>query len=115
LKKLPVEQLTAREIGAAAEAGDALALEIWQGVGEKLGDALAIFVDILNPERIVIGSIYQRCERFVAPAMHAAIRREALPDSSRDCAIVPAKLGDEIGACAAVAIAEYHLAAKVRG
>ena len=40
---------------------------------------------------------------------HRARRlREALPDSARDCAVVPAQLGDEIGACAAVAIAKYH-------
>ncbi|MDB6167930.1 MAG: hypothetical protein JWM88_794 [Verrucomicrobia bacterium] len=110
LGKIPAEQLSAREIGLAAEAGDALALEIWHAVGEKLGAALAIFIDVLNPERIVIGSIYQRCEKFIAPAMHAVIRREALPDSARDCRILPAALGDEIGACAAVAIAKYRLA-----
>ena len=109
LKKLPCEELTARAVGVAAEAGDTLALAIWREVGERLGSALALFIDVLNPERIVIGSIFQRCEKFIAPSMHAVIKREALPDSARDCAVVPAKLGDEIGACAAVAIARYHL------
>ncbi|MDB6128071.1 MAG: hypothetical protein JWM35_1967 [Verrucomicrobia bacterium] len=109
LKKISPEKLTAREVGLAAEAGDALALAIWREVGERLGAALALFIDVLNPERIVIGSIYQRCEKFIAPSMNAVISREALPDSARDCSIVPAKLGDEIGACAAVAIARYHL------
>ena len=108
LKKITADQLTARAVGVAAEAGDALALAIWREVGGRLGEALAVFIDVLNPERIVIGSIYQRCERFIAPTMNAVIAREALPASARDCAIVPAKLGDEIGACAAVAIARYH-------
>jgi glucokinase len=112
LKQLPPDQLTARELGRAAEAGDALALAIWREVAERLGEALAWFVDILNPERIVIGSIYQRCERFIAPGMQAVINREALPDSARDCRVVPAVLGDEIGAYAAVAIARYHGGAK---
>ncbi len=76
---------------------DALALAIWREVGERLGEALALFIDVLNPERIVIGSIYQRCERFIAPAVKSVIAREALPDSARDCAIVPAQLGDELG------------------
>jgi glucokinase len=100
--------VTARDLGVAAEQGDEFALQVWREVGEKLGEALAVFIDILNPERIVIGSIYQRCERFIAPAMQAVIKREALPDSARDCAVVPAALGDEIGSCAAVAIARYR-------
>ncbi len=107
LKKIPADKLSARDVGTAAEAGDALALAIWQEVGERLGQALALLIDVLNPERIVIGSIYQRCERFLAPAVKAVIAREALPDSARDCAIVPAQLGDELGSCAAVAIARY--------
>jgi len=108
LKKFAADQLTARAVGTAAEAGDVLALAVWREVGQRLGEALALFIDVLNPERIVIGSIYQRCERFIAPAMNTVIAREALPASARDCVVVPAKLGDEIGACAAVAIARYH-------
>ncbi|MBS0632289.1 MAG: ROK family protein [Verrucomicrobia bacterium] len=110
LKKIPLEKLTTRDVGLAAEAGDALALDIWRETGERLGEALALFIDVLNPERIVIGSIYQRCEKFLAPAMQAVIAREALPDSARDCAVVPAQLGDELGSCAAVAIARYKAA-----
>ncbi len=108
LKDRPADQLTARSVGEAAAAGDALALALWREVGERLGEALAMFIDVLNPERIVIGSVYQRCERFIAPAMQAVIAREALPDSARDCRVVPAVLGDEIGSYAAVAIARYH-------
>lgn len=108
LQKVAPEQLTARAVGEAAAAGDALALSIWGEVGEKLGEALALFIDLVNPERVVIGSIYQRCEKFIAPAMRAVINREALPDSARDCEVRPAELGDEIGSYAAVAIARYH-------
>lgn len=108
LKQLVPEKLTAQEVGRAAEVGDALALAIWHEVGERLGEALAVLIDILNPERIVIGSIYQRCERFIAPSMQTVIAREALPDSVRDCAVRPAMLGDGIGSYAAVAIARYH-------
>ncbi len=108
LKAVAVDRLTARVVGEAAADGDDLALEIWGEVGERLGEALAVFIDILNPERIVIGSVFQRCERFIAPKMNAVIAREALPDSARDCRVVPAELGDEIGGYAAVAIARYH-------
>lgn len=108
LKPLSEEEITAKAVGAAAEAGDVLALEIWREVGTRLGEALALFIDVLNPERIVIGSIFARCEKFLAPAMREVITREALPDSARDCAVVPAQLGDEIGSYGAVAVARYH-------
>lgn len=108
LKGKPAEELNARLVGEAAAAGDALALEIWRGVGERLGEGLAIIVDVLNPERIVIGSIYARCEQFIAPAMRAVLSREGLPESVKCCEILPAVLGDEIGSYAAVAIARYH-------
>ncbi len=107
LKKISTDKLNAQAVGVAAEAGDVLALAIWREVGERLGEALAVFIDVLNPERIVIGSIYQRCEKFLAPAVQAVIAREALPDSARDCKVIPAELGDELGSCAAVAIARY--------
>lgn len=108
LKTLAPAELTARAVGEAAAAGDALALALWREVGEKLGEGLAIIVDVLNPERIVIGSIFARCERFIAPAMQAVLAREGLAESVRVCAVVPAVLGDEIGSYAAVAVARYH-------
>lgn len=111
LKLLAPEKLTAQAVGEAAAQGDDLALAIWREVGERLGEALAVLIDVLNPERIVIGSIYQRCERFIAPAMQAVIAREALPESVCDCRVVPAELGDGIGGYAAIAIARYHAGA----
>jgi len=108
LQSVPSAELNARVVGEAAAAGDTLALELWSDVGTKLGEALALLVDVLNPERLVIGSIYARCERFIAPAMQAALQREALPQSVQVCTVVPAVLGDEIGSYAAVAIARYH-------
>ena len=109
LKNLPLAQLTAAAVGQAAAANDAFALALWSEVGTRLGEALALLIDVLNPERIVIGSIYARCERWIAPAMQAAIAREALGPSAAACRILPAALGDQIGSHAALAIARYHL------
>jgi len=108
LRSIAPEQLTAAEVGRAAEQGDAFALAVWHEVGTKLGEALALLVDVLNPDCIVIGSIYARCERLLVPAMRAALEREALAPSVAACRIVPAALGDQIGSHAAIAIARYH-------
>jgi len=113
LKAIPADQVTARDVALAANEGDSLALAVWHEVGTRLGEALALLVDILNPERIVIGSIYARCETLLAPAMRVALHREALGPSARACQVISAQLGDEIGSHAAVAIARYHLSLPV--
>lgn len=109
LKVHPAGSLAASHVGAAAEQGDALALSIWHEVGTRLGEALSVIIDVLNPERIVIGSIFARCHRFITPAMNEVLAREALAPAHAVCTVVPATLGDQIGSHAAVAIARYHL------
>lgn len=109
LQQLPAAQLTAHEVARAADAGDEFALALWREVGTRLGEGLAVLVDLLNPDRIVIGSVFARCERYLVEPMLAALQREALPPSFAACRIVPAALGDRIGSHAALAVARYHL------
>ena len=97
--------ITAASVGAAAERGDALARAIFKIAGEQLGRALAILVDILNPERIVIGSIYARQSAFLAPYLFKTLREEALDRSLSVCKIVPAALGGRTGTLASIAVA----------
>jgi glucokinase len=101
-----LDSITARAVGDAAESGDPLALEVFATTGRYLGRGLALLVDILNPQRIVIGSIFVRCRRFLQEAMESEITREALPGAARVCEVVPALLGESIGdyACLSVAV-----------
>jgi glucokinase len=97
--------LTAKDVAEAALSGDPLAQNILQTAGEKLGEALAILVDILNPERIVIGGMAMRMgETLLGPAREV-LHREALPGSANICQVVPASLGERIGDVAAICIA----------
>ena len=50
-----VENVTARDVGIAAQAGDAVARSILRRSGERLGQTLAMLIDVLNPQRIVLG------------------------------------------------------------
>lgn len=103
-----IEQITARHVGEAALAGDEVALEIFRLAGVKLGEALAILVDVLNPERIVLGSLYVRYRPFLEPAMREVLEREALARPLGVCEIVPASLGEATGAQAALCVAPYR-------
>ena len=89
----------------AAAAGDGRAVQIVSRVADSLGRGIALLIDILNPEAIVLGSIFARQESLLRPGMEATIAREALPGAVRVCRILPSGLGDTVGDFAALAIA----------
>ena len=97
--------ITAKSIADAAAKGDPTALEVYRISGEYLGKGLSLLIDILNPEKIVIGSIFARNQSLFLDAMTSVIEKEALSASASCCKIVPAGLGEEIGDYAAVATA----------
>ena len=99
------EEISAKTIAIAAKNGDALACEIYRVCAEKLGLGLSILIDILNPEAIVIGSIYSRSAELFDPIINEVIKNEALSYSSEVCKIYPATLGDSIGDFAALGLA----------
>jgi glucokinase len=100
-----VENVTAREVGLAAQAGDAVARSILRRSGERLGQTMAMLIDVLNPQRIVLGGLAWRMgEPFMAP-MRRVMEREALPQTLRACEVVPAALGEKIGDVAAMCVA----------
>jgi glucokinase len=97
--------ITARDVGSAAHAGDVIARSILRTSGERLGQTLAMLLDVLNPERIVLGGLAWRMGDNLLASMRKVIRREALPQTQRACEIVPAALGEKIGDVAAVCVA----------
>ena len=101
---LTADDLTAKTVAEHADAGDALARSIYMECGEMLGRGLAVLVDVLNPERIVLGSIYARSGHLLREGMERTLREEALPRSTDVCAVVPAALGDAIGDYAALGV-----------
>lgn len=103
---IPQDDVTAKSIAIAANGGDKLANAIYRRCAEKLGLGVSILIDILNPERIVIGSIYERSNHLLSETMNEVISREALSLSSKQCEVVPAMLGDEIGDYAALGVAK---------
>lgn len=99
-----LEQITSKSIAEALQKGDELAAEIFDTVGTYLGRGLSILIDILNPEVIVIGSIYARQKEVLDRMMARALKEESLADARRVCRIVPAQLGELIGDYAAVSV-----------
>lgn len=97
--------ITAKAIAEAARAGDETAIDVYRCCGEYLGKGLSIVIDLLNPERIIIGSIFARSRDLLWEFAKKEIESEALSQSVSCCGIVPAALGEQIGDYAAVAVA----------
>jgi glucokinase len=100
-----LDKITAKSIAQAAEAGDEIALEIYRCSGRHLGAALAFLMDLLNPDRIVIGSIFVRSQKLLLDSALSVIQREALPNTQKACQILPARLGEHLGDVAALSVA----------
>lgn len=97
-------KISTRGIAEAAEQGEADALNIFDTVARKLGEGLAILVDILNPEKIIIGSIYLRQRKLLESRMQEILEKEALAQSRKVVQILPAGLGEKLGDYAAVSV-----------
>lgn len=102
------KNITAKAVAESAIAGDPVALEIIQVSAEYLGRGLAVLIDILNPECIVIGSIYARNEMLFKPHVDRILAEEAIPSAVEVCQIKPSLLGETIGDFAALCVALYE-------
>lgn len=98
-------KIDARLIAERAKAGDEFCQEIFSACGRRLGLALSVIIDILNPEMIILGGVFMRAEALLRESMEQVIREEALTRSARACSVVPAELGEMIGDYAAVSVA----------
>lgn len=103
-----LSSLTAKSIGDAAEAGDEAAAEVYRCSGRHLGASISFLTDVLNPEVIIIGSIYARSEGLLRDSAMEVFNRETLSRNRSVCRVVPAQLGDELGDVAAISIVSQN-------
>lgn len=89
--------LTAANIAKAMYEGDEFATAVYKKCAEYLGRGLSVIIDIINPEAIVIGSIFERNEEFFQSEIKEIIENEALTDNVKSCKILSAELGESIG------------------
>lgn len=91
------ENLTAVNVAKAMYEGVEFATAVYKKCAEYLGRGLSVIIDIINPEAIVIGSIFERNEEFFQKEIKDIIEKEALTDNAKSCKILSAELGDSIG------------------
>ncbi len=108
---LTTDDMSAKAVAVAAKNGDEFSISVYDKCAEMLGRGLSVIIDIINPQAIVIGSIYERSGDLLKDRMMQIIKEEALPLSYSVCEILPAQLSDTIGDYAAIGVAVAGLEA----
>jgi glucokinase len=101
--------ITAQKVAEAANNGDPVALGVFETCGTYLGKGLSILIDILNPDCIVLGSIYVRSKHLLIPSLVKSIEMESLPLARNVCRIVPAELDEQTGDIASLSVAADNI------
>jgi glucokinase len=105
-------QLNGPLVTELAHDGDEAAIETIALIGTRLGVAIASYVNIFNPQVVVIGGgVMAAGELLLAPARAEAAAR-ALPPSRDEVEIVAARFGVEAGMVGAAALALDGLAGR---
>jgi glucokinase len=99
-------------VSELAHDGDRAALDALELIGSRLGVAIASFVNIFNPEVVVIGGGVIGAGEFLLGPARAEIARRALPPSREIVEIRAAHFGVEAGMIGAGALALDALAAR---
>ena len=96
-KKVFGNNITLERVSELARSGDKKAIAIWLDVAEKLGVALTQVVNLLNPDRIVIGGGVSMAGSLILKPLIKEVKKRAMKDQAKHVKIVLAKLGADAG------------------
>jgi glucokinase len=88
---------TPADLSQAAEAGDPVAKQIWEDVGNEIGAALASVIWVINPDTIVIGGGVAKAGRLILDPIQQSLRKRTIRVFHEHLRVVPAALGNDAG------------------
>ncbi len=95
----------ARELVERARGGDRFSIEFLRETAAYLARGIANLVYILDPERIILGTIAVAAGDLLLAPLREEVARRVWPQLSRGLEILPAGLGEELGDWAAFVMA----------
>jgi glucokinase len=87
---------TAAAVSAAAEAGDPLATHVWNETLDLLGQAVTDFVNIFEPEVVVLGGGVTRSGARLLDPVRTVVRETAMRPAAAAVRVELAALGDAV-------------------
>ncbi len=107
IKKLVKNNLslvTPEVISYAAKRNDKLAIDFWKEIGRRIGITLSGVINLLNPEKIIIGGGLANAGQILFKSIRDTVDERALPIPKRTVKIIKAKLGADAGIVGAAAL-----------
>ncbi|WP_380184400.1 N-acetylglucosamine repressor [Kalamiella sp. sgz302252] len=102
---LTLDDCQIAKICKAANRGDALAAEVIETVGRHLGKAIAIAINLFNPQKVVIAGEITEADKILLPAVEGCINTQALKAFRKNLPVVRSEL-DHRSAIGAFALAK---------
>lgn len=90
-------EITPYMVAKAAEAGDPVAKRIFEIVGEYIGIGLTSVINLLNPEKVIIGGGVAEAGDLLLNPIRKTIKERAMVVAGSAVEIVPAQLGNSAG------------------
>lgn len=101
------KNITLEHLSGLARSGNKKARGIWEDVGKKLATALTGVVNLLNPDKIIIGGGVSKAGELILRSLRSEIKNRAMKDQARHVKIVRTKLGDDAGIIGASLLVQY--------
>lgn len=99
-----LELASAEDVAAAARAGEAGAVAVWEETVEALACGLTSIVNLFEPELVVMGGGVTRSgDQLLAPVQEA-VRRDAMRPGGEVVHVMVSEFGDRVGVIGAAAI-----------
>lgn len=99
-------EITPYIVAKAAEAGDPVAKRIFEKMGYYIGMGLTSVINLLNPEKIIIGGGVAECGDLLLDPIRRTINDRAMKVQRESVEIVPAELGNSAGVIGASMLVE---------
>ncbi len=93
-------------VAEAAKAGDPVAKRIFTRMGEYIGIGMASVVNLLNPERIIVGGGVADAGDILLTPLKETIKKRAMKIAGETVQVVPAQLGNTAGVIGASLLIE---------
>ena len=104
-QKLYGPEASGQDLVRRAESGEDDAVEAMAAIGRRLGAAIATFVNIFEPEIVVIGGGFGKASELMLGPARGVLARDGLAPGRDSLRIVAAQLGSDAGVIGAGMIA----------
>ena len=107
------EKVDANLVYEAAKRGDALATELVESAGTRMGLKVAHFINFFNPEVVVLGGGVERGGEIMLNAVRRVVKQLVMEETSGIAKIIMSRLGEDAVALGAICLVTQELFAEI--